>query len=145
MFGPLELLHTFCTISIPLTKFRLCGFPPFYADDDDALFDQVIAGQYTFLSPYWDGISADAKEFIAKMLESDPKKRITAAEALQHKWVLDNTSSANLSSVIAELKKFNAKKRWRKGINTVVALEKMKIFRLNSEEKNKEEKSKEEK
>ena len=39
----------------------LCGFPPFYGDNDAQMFKRIKAGQYKFLSPYWDPISADAK------------------------------------------------------------------------------------
>ncbi|KAF6255016.1 kinase-like domain-containing protein [Scenedesmus sp. NREL 46B-D3] len=33
------------------------------------------------------GLSADAKDLIAKMLVKDPEQRITAAQALQHPWL----------------------------------------------------------
>ena len=31
----------------------LCGFPPFYADNDAQLFEKIKRGQYEFLKPYW--------------------------------------------------------------------------------------------
>ncbi|KAK4704262.1 hypothetical protein P7C70_g1946, partial [Phenoliferia sp. Uapishka_3] len=34
----------------------------------------------------WDDISADAKDFVSRCLVVDPKKRMTAAEALEHPW-----------------------------------------------------------
>ena len=39
----------------------LCGFPPFYGDNDAQMFKKIKAGSYKFLQPYWDPISADAK------------------------------------------------------------------------------------
>lgn len=36
----------------------LCGFPPFYAEDDDEAFDQVIEGKFEYPSPYWDGVTS---------------------------------------------------------------------------------------
>jgi serine/threonine protein kinase len=33
-------------------------------------------------------LSADAKDLIAKMLVKDPEQRITAAQALQHPWLM---------------------------------------------------------
>ena len=38
----------------------------------------------------WKSTSADAKDFITKLLTYDPSKRPSAAEALQHKWILNN-------------------------------------------------------
>jgi len=76
----------------------LCGFPPFYGDNDAQMFKRIKAGQYKFLAPYWDPISADAKDFVRNLLVVDPKKRMTAAEALNHKWLARtaNVSTKNL-------------------------------------------------
>ena len=49
----------------------LCGFPPFYGDNDAQMFKRIKAGSYKFLSPYWDPISADAKDFVSKLLVVD--------------------------------------------------------------------------
>ena len=40
----------------------LCGFPPFYGDNDAQMFKKIKAGQYKFLAQYWDPISDDAKD-----------------------------------------------------------------------------------
>ncbi|KAL3914792.1 MAG: hypothetical protein SGPRY_007495 [Prymnesium sp.] len=65
----------------------LCGFPPFYGDNDAQMFKKIKAGSYKFLTPYWDPISAEAKDFVSKLLVVDPKKRMTSVEALKHPWV----------------------------------------------------------
>lgn len=36
---------------------RLCGFPPFYADNNALLFEKIMRGDFAFLSPYWDKVS----------------------------------------------------------------------------------------
>ena len=36
---------------------RLCGYPPFYHENDSELFRQILKGDYEFDSPYWDEIS----------------------------------------------------------------------------------------
>jgi len=36
----------------------LCGFPPFYDESINVLTEKVARGHYTFLSPWWDNISA---------------------------------------------------------------------------------------
>ena len=77
----------------------LCGFPPFYADSDALLFEKIKKGEYEFLRPYWDPISEDAKDLIRKMLIVDPKKRITCAEAMQHKWLKAETAKLEANKV----------------------------------------------
>ncbi len=36
---------------------RLCGYPPFYDDNDTQLYKLIIKAEYEFDSPYWDDIS----------------------------------------------------------------------------------------
>jgi serine/threonine protein kinase len=43
-------------------------------------------GEFEFDSPYWDDISDEAKAFIRALMCVDVEKRLTCAEALQHKW-----------------------------------------------------------
>jgi len=104
----------------------LCGFPPFYAEDDDESFDQIIAGVFEYPEPYWTHVSAEAKDLINKLLVVDASKRYTATEALNHSWIKDNNHEKPLAGAQAELKKFNAKKKWKKAGNAVRALGKMK-------------------
>ncbi|RDA90287.1 hypothetical protein CP533_1493 [Ophiocordyceps camponoti-saundersi (nom. inval.)] len=65
----------------------LCGFPPFYDESIEVLTEKVAKGQYTFLSPWWDDISASAKDLITHLLTVDPEKRYTIREFLAHPWV----------------------------------------------------------
>jgi calcium/calmodulin-dependent protein kinase (CaM kinase) II len=48
---------------------------------------QIKAGAYDFPSPEWDSVTQDAKNLINQMLVLDPKKRITADQALKHPWI----------------------------------------------------------
>ncbi|CAN7939634.1 unnamed protein product, partial [Ixodes hexagonus] len=67
----------------------LCGFPPFVSQssNQDELFDQILSGRFEFMSPYWDDISASAKELIQGMLQVDLKERFTAEQVLRHPWL----------------------------------------------------------
>ncbi|KAK0453328.1 kinase-like domain-containing protein [Armillaria borealis] len=64
----------------------LCGFPPFYDESIGVLTEKVARGYYTFLSPWWDDISASAKDLIQHLLCIDPAQRYTIDEFLAHPW-----------------------------------------------------------
>ncbi|KAJ2611398.1 serine/threonine protein kinase [Coemansia sp. RSA 1365] len=66
----------------------LCGFPPF--SDELApppMRDQIIAGMYSFPSPYWDTVSPEAIDLVCQMLQVDPRNRISVDAALAHPWL----------------------------------------------------------
>lgn len=41
----------------------LCGFPPFYDENNATLFAQIKAGAYDFPSPYWDDVSPAGERY----------------------------------------------------------------------------------
>lgn len=55
-----------------LSYFRLCGFPPFYDDDNFELFEKIKKGQYDFPSPSWDNITPDAINIVKSLLKVNP-------------------------------------------------------------------------
>ncbi|KAG0239291.1 hypothetical protein BGX31_002856 [Mortierella sp. GBA43] len=65
----------------------LCGFPPFYDESIQALTEKVARGQYTFLSPWWDEISASVKDLISHLLCVNPNERYTIDQFLAHPWI----------------------------------------------------------
>eukprot|EP00029_Vermamoeba_vermiformis_P001264 TRINITY_DN11434_c0_g1_i1.p1 TRINITY_DN11434_c0_g1~~TRINITY_DN11434_c0_g1_i1.p1 ORF type:complete len:363 (-),score=35.43 TRINITY_DN11434_c0_g1_i1:73-1161(-) len=73
----------------------LCGYPPFSSEDDEELLEMSAEGLYSFPSPYWDGISKEAKNLVARLLTKDPSKRITAKMFLADAWI-SNTPQASL-------------------------------------------------
>ena len=40
---------------------RLCGYEPFYAEQDKEIYKKILKGSYSFDSPWWDEISENAK------------------------------------------------------------------------------------
>uniref|UniRef100_A0A3Q1CH15 non-specific serine/threonine protein kinase n=1 Tax=Amphiprion ocellaris TaxID=80972 RepID=A0A3Q1CH15_AMPOC len=93
----------------------LCGYPPFYDENDAKLFEQILKAEYEFDSPYWDDISDSAKDFICHLMEKDPLKRYTCELALQHPWICGDTAlDKNIhESVSAQIKKNFAKSKWK--------------------------------
>jgi len=106
----------------------LCGFTPFQGAGDEEIFEQIYKADYSFPSPFWDKISTNAKDLITNLLVLDPKLRLTAQEALQHPWFRDNATEDHLAETIAELKKFNAKRKFAGAIHAVKAMNKFHRF-----------------
>ncbi|KAF7141892.1 hypothetical protein RHSIM_Rhsim06G0014500 [Rhododendron simsii] len=61
----------------------LSGVPPFWAETEKGIIDAILKGHIDFESSPWPSISTGAKDIIRKMLTMDPKKRITAAQAIE--------------------------------------------------------------
>jgi calcium/calmodulin-dependent protein kinase I len=72
----------------------LCGYPPFYNDNDAILFESILNAKYQFHSPYWDQISKPAKDLIRALLVVDPQARLNATQALEMEWFSISTSSS---------------------------------------------------
>ncbi|GFZ10483.1 calcium-dependent protein kinase 29 [Actinidia rufa] len=62
----------------------LSGVPPFWAETERGIFEEILKGHVDFESEPWPSISTGAKDLITKMLTYDPKKRITAAQAIEN-------------------------------------------------------------
>jgi len=75
-----------------ITYVLLCGFPPFYGENQKELFENIMRGNYDFPDPEWSGVSEDAKSFIKKMLVVEPDKRYNADQCLKDKWLQDLTT-----------------------------------------------------
>jgi len=66
--------------------FLLTGMLPFDGRNDEETFQLISRGHFTFPSSSI-FLSSDAKDFVAKLLVTDPRRRMTAAEALNHPWL----------------------------------------------------------
>jgi calcium/calmodulin-dependent protein kinase I len=115
MYGPKVDMWSLGVIGYIL----LCGFQPFYAEDDNLLelFHVIKAAEYEFLSPYWDNVSDTAKDLISKLLVVDPEERYSAEQVLSHPWIADKTKQkeGSLGSHIQDgIGNICAKTKWKK-------------------------------
>ena len=79
----------------------LCGYPPFNGRNDRVILDKVAAGKYAFDTDEWKPISEDAKNFIRKLLEYDPKKRISAEQAFKDPWIIQMVGNEDVDRPLA--------------------------------------------
>uniref|UniRef100_A0A8V0ZKG5 Calcium/calmodulin dependent protein kinase I n=1 Tax=Gallus gallus TaxID=9031 RepID=A0A8V0ZKG5_CHICK len=112
----------------------LCGYPPFYDENDAKLFEQILRAEYEFDSPYWDDISDSAKDFIRHLMEKDPDKRFTCEQALQHPWIAGDTAlDKNIhQSVSEQIKKNFAKSKWKQAFNATAVVRHMRKLQLGT-------------
>ncbi len=95
----------------------LCGLPPFVELDEEDLemsanqpfwlyvnqMNKVQDKPVKFEGKVWDAVSQDAKDFLKKTLQLDPKNRPTAAELLKHSWIAgENQATQNLISTVKD-------------------------------------------
>jgi len=102
----------------------LAGYPPFWHDDTQQLYEQIKAAQYDFPSPEWDTVTAEAKDLINRMLTRDSKKRITVDEALAHPWIAKReevASGLHRQVTIDLIKRFNARRKLKAGVKAVMS------------------------
>ncbi|RWR80342.1 calcium-dependent protein kinase 10-like protein [Cinnamomum micranthum f. kanehirae] len=102
----------------------LCGVPPFWAETEQGIFEQVLHGDLDFLSDPWPSISESAKDLVRKMLVRDPKNRLTAHQVLCHPWVqVDGVAPDKPldSAVLSRLKQFSAMNKLKKMALRVIA------------------------
>lgn len=65
----------------------LTGAWPFDDDDDDSLMDAIVSCDLDFdHDEIYSEISPEAKDLLSGLLESNPKHRLTACQALEHAW-----------------------------------------------------------
>jgi len=83
-----------------IVYFMLFGTPPFDSDNPNSkdreleINKEVIIARYTF--PDNIVVSNEAKDFIAHLLQKDATKRMTAIEALNHRWMRRKTNTATV-------------------------------------------------
>lgn len=111
-----------------ITYILLGGYPPFIEQNQRELFKKIKKGQYEFHPEYWRTISPEAKDLISKLLTVDPSRRMTASEALNTPWVTggdDQLQGFDLGNNLQQFRKFNAKRKLRQAVLTLMATNKM--------------------
>ncbi|CAE6075737.1 unnamed protein product [Arabidopsis arenosa] len=71
----------------------LCGSRPFWARTESGIFRAVLKADPSFDDPPWPLLSSEARDFVKRLLNKDPRKRLTAAQALSHPWIKDSNNA----------------------------------------------------
>jgi len=119
-----------------ITYFLLAGYTPFDRDTQQQEMEAIIAGDYKFEpQEYWANVSDTARAFVSECLTIDAKSRPTAAQALQHPWLADETPhfvpdpespGGGPTNLLPHIQKnFDARKTFRKAILGMMAVKRM--------------------
>jgi len=115
----------------------LGGYPPFIEQNQRELFRKIRKGQYEFHEEYWGSVSDDAKDLISCLLTVQPAKRLSADGALRHKWMTqdgDVLAAQDLGTNLSELKKYNAKRKFKAAVTAVILANKVTSLGANFRE-----------
>jgi len=99
----------------------LNGQAPFKGSTKNALFDNILfQSKIKFTTR---GISKEGRDFVFKLLQRDPKQRLSVDQALRHDWIVNCGKSENeiLQSTIKALQFFNAKQTIHRALQKVAA------------------------
>ncbi|OMJ87537.1 hypothetical protein SteCoe_10712 [Stentor coeruleus] len=69
----------------------ICGNLPFSGADDREIEKNIIRGKLDLNNGVWSGVSKSCKDLVNKLLEKNPKYRLTAAQALGHPWIIQHS------------------------------------------------------
>jgi len=94
-----------------ITYILLAGYPPFYAENDTALFEKIMNAEYDFEDECWDDVSDLAKDFIKHLLVKDPVERFTAEQALKHEWITTKAVPDKALNIHQKLSAYNLQRK----------------------------------
>ncbi|KAF0691641.1 Aste57867_17171 [Aphanomyces stellatus] len=104
-----------------ITFILLSGCAPFVGDTNAELLAAIQLGKIHFQPEYWHDVSPAAQSFVRRMLVVDPNERATVDDLLQDPWLARPASSASFKSTIEELRRLNARKKFKSAVKTVQA------------------------
>jgi calcium-dependent protein kinase len=103
----------------------LCGYPPFYGENDADVLSKVRLGNFSFNASDWKNVSEDAKNLIRNTLKMNPRDRYTAEQALNHEWIKNKApKAANVSlqsNFVDNLRSFRSMNKLKKAALHIIA------------------------
>ncbi|KAG2677139.1 hypothetical protein I3843_12G086900 [Carya illinoinensis] len=102
----------------------LSGVPPFWGENEQSIFDAILRGHIDFSSDPWPSISSSAKDLVKKMLQENPKERLSSLQVLHHPWMREDGDVSDKPldiAVLTRMKQFRAMNKLKKVALKVIA------------------------
>jgi serine/threonine protein kinase len=80
----------------------LCGRFPFWGKTDIEYMRSLSQGP-SMVGDGWSEVSDAGKSFLKNLLQLDPKRRLTADEALRHPWIIGNDTQPGIEKKLSSL------------------------------------------
>jgi len=78
----------------------LTGRPPFFGKDNKEILRRIIRGKIVF--PKNNKLSACSKDFLCRLIRKDTGKRLSARQALEHRWLKGEAAKTDLGIELIE-------------------------------------------
>ncbi|KAK0153560.1 Death-associated protein kinase 1 [Merluccius polli] len=122
-YEPLGLEADMWSVGV-ITYILLSGASPFLGDNKQETLANVSAVDYAFDDEFFSNTSILAKDFIARLLIKDPKKRMTIKDSLLHPWIKPKDNQQALSRKesavnMEKFKKFAARRKWKQSVRLI--------------------------
>ena len=115
----------------------LSGKLPFYGKNENDIRNRVVQGEYSLKIPGLLTVSEEARDLIRKLLQIDPKKRISAEDALAHPWFQKAESNKKIDlSCLKNLSNFRFGQKFQQAISMFISsnlLSKEAMNKMNAE------------
>uniref|UniRef100_A0A0G4HV52 Calmodulin n=1 Tax=Chromera velia CCMP2878 TaxID=1169474 RepID=A0A0G4HV52_9ALVE len=102
----------------------LVGTPPFSGTQKEILHG-ITRCQYKMEGEQWDRVSEDAKDFVRSLLVKPAEKRLTAEQALEHRWIQQGAAAIETPpldrSVLESMRKFALSTHLKRAALTMMA------------------------
>merc|ERR1711871_556352 len=98
----------------------VCGYPPFYGDEQSEILSMVKDGMIDFPQEEWGTVSKECMDLIKKMCNKDSARRPTCEDLMQEPWLTGGASVEALEGATKRLKKWNAKRKFKAAIRGLV-------------------------
>ncbi|GJP41403.1 hypothetical protein CLOM_g1074, partial [Closterium sp. NIES-68] len=95
----------------------LSGVPPFWAETDEGIFEEILWGHVDQSEEPWPQVSPEAKQLVQSLLQQEAGRRPTAAQVMDHPWVREGGVAADVPlapAVLTRLKHFSAMNRMKR-------------------------------
>ncbi|KAJ3601594.1 hypothetical protein NHX12_032562 [Muraenolepis orangiensis] len=129
-FEPVYLSTDMWSIGV-ICYILLSGESPFQGSSDAETLALVTSAQWEFDEESFEEITEDAKGFISSLLNKDPRRRLSAQEALVHTWIAasNGTNPSHSKTLPKEkMRKFLARQKWKKAGKALLALKRMALL-----------------